>query len=349
MPDLPAGQEIWKGLGHEAGNPFTTWEWASTWWRHFGAGREQRILGFHTGDGGLVAVLPLYIASRRPLRMLRLAGHGPADQLGPVCKPEHRDAVLAALPGALSEFGGWDICMLERLSTEPTWPDLAGGVVTRVESSPTIRIETTDWEKHLASRSSNFRSQTRRWERRLDREHELRFRLATNPERLGEDMDTFLRLHRERWTAAGTTAFSGKLSDFHRDLAALALENGWLRLCFLELDGTPRAATYCYRMGGADWFYQSGRDPDLDEERVGTILLNNNVREAVRDGMGEFKLLLGEHAYKNRLATDDAPAVTVALSRNRAVGAALRVTLGARRAGWRLLRRRGEKAQHGQA
>jgi len=110
-------------------------------------------------------------------------------------------------------------------------------------------------------------------------------------------------------------------------------------LCFLELDGIPRAATYCYRLGDADWFYQSGRDPDFEKERVGNVLLNNNVREAVRDGMSEFKLLLGEHSYKNRLATDDAPAATIALSRNPALGAVLRTALGVRRAGRQLLRR----------
>jgi len=88
--------------------------------------------------------------------------------------------------------------MLERLGTEGGRPDLAGGMTTRIESSPTIGIETTEWDEHLASKSSNFRSQTRRWERRLKREQELRFRLASDPERLGEDMDTFLRLHHER-------------------------------------------------------------------------------------------------------------------------------------------------------
>lgn len=343
LPSLPDGREIWERLGHEAGNPFTTWEWASAWWRHFGAGREQHVLGLRDAGGDLVAVLPLYVAARRPLRVLRLAGHGPADQLGPVCRPEWRDAVFAALPGVLSELGGWDICMLERLGTEDSLPDLDGGVTTRVESSPTIRIETTEWEEHLASKSSNFRSQTRRWERRLDREHELRFRLATDPERLDEDMDTFLRLHHERWATAGTTAFAGQLTEFHRDLSALALANGWLRLCFLELDGVPRAATYCYRLGDADWFYQSGRHPDFEKERVGNVLLNNNVREAVRDGRDEFKLLLGEHSYKKRLATDDAPATTVALGRNRAVGSALRAALGARRASRRLLRGAGKE------
>ena len=39
-------------------------------------------------DGQLVAVLPLYMWSGRPLRVARFIGHGPGDALGPVCRSE---------------------------------------------------------------------------------------------------------------------------------------------------------------------------------------------------------------------------------------------------------------------
>jgi CelD/BcsL family acetyltransferase involved in cellulose biosynthesis len=340
LPDLPGGAEIWRRLGHEAGNPFATWEWAATWWRHFGAGREQRILGLRDGEGELVGVLPLYLAARRPLRTLRQVGHGPADQLNPVCAPRHREVVARAVEPALAESGGWDICVLERLGSDEGWAETLSGTVTRVESSPTIRIATTDWDEYLATKSPNYRSQARRLERRLAREHALEYRVAGDPERIGEDMDAFFALHETRWAETGSTAFGGGLRDFHRELATLALEGDWLRLCFLELDGTPRAANYCFRLGGADWFYQSGRDPRFEKDRIGGVLLNNSVREAVQDGMREFKLLLGTHAYKDRFANDDAPVVTVALGRNAAVAAALRGAVAVRRRA-RQLRRSG--------
>jgi CelD/BcsL family acetyltransferase involved in cellulose biosynthesis len=333
LPGLPSPNAEWQRLGLEAGNPFSTWEWASAWWRHFGGDRHQRILGCRDGSGDLVGILPLYLASGRPLRILRFVGHGPANQLGPICLPQHRDAVARAFRNALADQAGWDVCVAERLDASEGWRELIKGSVTRFESSPIIRFDTSDWDEYLASRSANFRQQTRRLERRLEREYSLRYRLASDPDRLEQDMDTFFALHEERWESAeDSVAFAGSLNQFHRDLAALALAGGWLRLCFLELDGVPRAANYSFGLGGAYWYFQAGRDPAFDKDRVGIVLLNNVMREAVQSGSGEFKLLLGTHDYKSRYATDDVPVETVAVARNPATRAALRMAVPSRRA-----------------
>jgi CelD/BcsL family acetyltransferase involved in cellulose biosynthesis len=330
LPHLPGQIPDWQRLGVAAGNPFTTWEWASTWWRHFGEDRPQRILGCRDEDGALVGVLPLYLSARRPLRTLRFVGNGPADQLGPVCAPEHREAVAAAFRRALSESGGWDVCVAERMAAADGWSGLLGGVVTRSEPTPTIALETTDWDEYLGTRSAHFRQQVRRLERRLGRDYELEFRLAEDPGRLEQDMDTFFDLHEARWAATGSTVFSGELRQFHQELAALALAGGWLRLCFAELDGVPRAATYGFRLGNADWFYQTGRDPQFDKSRVGQVLLNHTVREAVSAGMGEFKFLLGDEGYKSRYTDDPTVVETVGLGANRTTERVLSAAVFAR-------------------
>ncbi len=343
--ELPAPNPEWQQLGIACGNPFLTWEWAAAWWQHFGDDRPQRIIACRNG-GELVGILPLYLSGRRPLRTLRFIGHGPANQLGPICRPSDREAVAAALRTALADDSGWDLFVAERLAAGDGWGDLIGGTVTRVESSPTIRLETDDWDEYLASKSANFRQQTRRLERRLERKYALTYRLASDPERLEEDMDAFLSLHETRWASTGgSTAFAGKLSEFHRDVAALALAGGWLRLCFLELDGVPRAAIYCFRLGGAEWYFQAGRDPAFDEDRVGSVLLNHMIREAVQAGMGEFKLLLGTHEYKSRYASDDVPVETLALARNGAIRTALRMAVPTRNAARGLRRRLGGGAE----
>jgi CelD/BcsL family acetyltransferase involved in cellulose biosynthesis len=343
LPDLSSERPEWQELGLRAGNPFATWEWASAWWRHFGGDRQQWILGCRDSDGVLVGVLPLYLSSRRPLRILRQMGHGPADQLGPVCLPERRERVTAAFRAALAELPGWDVCVAERLSSaDLDWPAVLEGTVTRTESSPVIRFQTSDWDEWLATRSPNFRQSARRLERRLGRESELRFRTADDEEVLERDMDTLVALHEGRWAETESTVFAGKLAGFHQEVARLALAGGWLDLVFLELDGEPRAAMYSFRLGGATWFYQSGRDPDFERERVGHVLLNHTVRETLNAGLREFKLLLGTEGYKARYASDDCPVQTVAFARNRAVEAALRAAVAARarlRAGGRATRR----------
>ena len=113
------------------------------------------------------------------------------------------------------------------------------------------------------------------------------------------------RLHALRW-GEGTTEFQREPArSFHREFAASALERGWLRLWIAELDGRPAAAWYGFRFGGVDWFYQQGRDPALDRTSVGFVLTVHALREAVRDGMREYRFLLGGEDYKARFATDD--------------------------------------------
>jgi CelD/BcsL family acetyltransferase involved in cellulose biosynthesis len=340
--ELPGPNPEWQRLGLACGNPFSTWEWASAWWRHFGEDREQRIVACRDESGELVGILPLYLSSRRPLRTLRFVGHGQANQLGPVCLPGRRGAVASALRAELARGPAWDVFIAERLAADSEWPSQIGGVVTRVESSPTIRFETDDWDEYLSERSSNFRQQARRSERRLAKKYALEFRLAEDPDRLEDDMSTLLALHEMRWASSGgSTSFAGKLSDFHRDVAALALAGGWLRLCFLELDGVARAAIYCFRLGGADWYFQAGRDPAFEEDRIGYVLLNHVIREAVQAGMGEFKLLLGAHEYKARYTNDDAPVETIVLGRSALTRTALRMAVPARNAARRAGRRLG--------
>jgi CelD/BcsL family acetyltransferase involved in cellulose biosynthesis len=168
-----------------------------------------------------------------------------------------------------------------------------------------------DW---LSSRSKNFRDQVRRRERKLAKSHDLAFRLTDDPERLDDDLSTLIRLHRERW-GDESGSFEGPREAFHRDFAGVALERGWLRLWTLELDGRPAASWLGYRFGGAEWYYQAGRDPALEKQAVGFVLMAHTVRAALDDGMREYRLLLGGEGYKDRFANADHGLHTVMLGR----------------------------------
>jgi CelD/BcsL family acetyltransferase involved in cellulose biosynthesis len=104
----PAGgfdelREDWQRLADAAGSPFSTWEWATTWWEHYGDGRPLHLLRCRAPDGRMAAILPLFLARRTPVRMLRFVGQGPADQLAPVCAPEDAPAAAEALVRAVRE------------------------------------------------------------------------------------------------------------------------------------------------------------------------------------------------------------------------------------------------------
>jgi CelD/BcsL family acetyltransferase involved in cellulose biosynthesis len=324
VPSLAEARELWQGLAPRSRNIFATWEWAAMWWRHFGRDRALRLIACQSRGGEPFAVLPLYMSRERALRTLRFVGHGPADELGPVCAPERAPAAARAVRRSLADsLGPWDLFVGEHLPADQGWDSLLGGRAATQEPSPVVDIETADWDAFLASRSSGLRKQIRYQERRLEREHDLRYRLSVDLDRLDEDFALLCRLHELRWTAGGSDAFAGGRRSFLRDFARCALERGWLRLWFLELDGRPAAAWLGFRFCGVESYYQGGRDPRWDDRSVGAVLMAHTLREAVGDGVNEYRFLRGGEAYKDRLATRDPGVETIVLAGSVAGRAAL--------------------------
>ena len=310
LGDARAFRTKWAQLATASANVFSTAEWTDIWWRHFGAGMALELASARTASGDTVAVLPLVRERRGPIAIVRFAGHGVADELGPVCAPADREAGTVAL----ARVGG-DVLIAERLRSD--WPRVPlHGRVVHEDESPVISLaEHGTWDDYLAERSSNFRQQVRRRARKLERGLELRYRLSTNPARLDADFDALVALHRARWGDV-SSALSGAREAFHREFAALALERGWLRLWIGEVRGVPVAAWYGFRFAGVESYYQSGRDPDWDRHAVGAGILEHSIREAFADGMREYRLLRGDESYKRRYATSAPSVLTVALGRS---------------------------------
>jgi CelD/BcsL family acetyltransferase involved in cellulose biosynthesis len=302
----------WVKLAERSENIFASLEWVSTWWSHFGRDRRLLVTTCSRAGGPTVAILPLYLAAARPVRTIRFLGHGPADQLGPICDVSEREAAASALNHALAErCPPWDLFIADQLPGNEGWSESLGGRTLKRESSPVLRFEGMDWEQFLGSRSSNFRQQVRRRERKLAREHQLQFRLTRDRDGLEGDLELLFRLHE----AQGHEAFSGPLRDFHREFAGQAFDRGWLRLWVMEVDDRPVAAWYGFRFGGVESYYQAGRDPDWDRYSVGFVLLVHSMREACNDGMREYRLLRGDEEYKKRFAGEDPGLETVGLGR----------------------------------
>ena len=336
-------RDEWDRLATASGNVFGTWEWATAWERHLGKGRPLALYACRRADGEVAAVLPLYLTAMRPVRLLRFLGHGPADQLGPVCSGADAPAVARALLELvrLRPLGARGL-LAERLPADQNWAELLGPGRLRRESSPVLDTAGRSWNEFVASRSRNFREQVGRRERKLGREHRLSIRLTTDTARLDDDFDTFVRLHALRW--GQESAFTGARARFHRDFAHLSLERGWLRLWLLEVDGSAVAAWYGFRFAGIDSYYNASRDPAWDSRSVGFVLLTHTIRTAFEDGMKEYRFLLGDEPYKDRFAGRDPGLETVlvgprSLARAAAIGAAAAAVLPAR--GRRLLKRLG--------
>jgi CelD/BcsL family acetyltransferase involved in cellulose biosynthesis len=308
--------EVWPAIAERSGNLFASWEWISTWWRHFGRGRELAGTIARRSDGKPAVIVPLYMFGRKPLTILRFLGHGSGDWLGPIYAPGEEELAVTVLQATIAGAPHWDVFLAEHMRSDQRPTQALAGTVVRSEGFPILPFRKRSWDQLLEERSSNFRQQVRRRERRLARTRRLNYRLSTDPQRLDADLDVLFNLHRARWSRGNSSAFAGAREAFHREFARLALARGWLRLWIMELDDEPAAVWYGFRYGGVEWYYQAGRDPSYDSASVGFVLLCHTIRAALEDGAKGYWLLRGGETYKHRFAEEDPGVQTLAVARS---------------------------------
>ena len=325
-PSLDAVRDEWDRLAQAGAGVFATWEWATAWWSHFGHGSEP-LLARCQAAGRTLALLPMYARPRHSVRVVRLVGHGPADELGPLCALEDRGPTADAIKLLLDEVRA-DVFLGEQLRAEEHWRERLGASVRGSEPSPKLRLDGRGWEEFLANRSKNFRGQVRRRERALERLG-LRYRVCDESDRIEHDLDRLFALHRAQW--GGRDSNFTRLEAFHRDFAMSAFARGWLRLWFLEVNGSDVAAWYGLRFEGVDLYYQAGRDPAWDRFAVGFVLLAHSLRESIADGVLEYRFGRGGEEYKSRFTDDDSRVETVVLPRRLKGHVALAAVDAARR------------------
>jgi CelD/BcsL family acetyltransferase involved in cellulose biosynthesis len=361
---LGALREEWRALFDAAASPspFLSWEWLHTWWRRFGGSRRLWTLEVRDGRGELAGALAL---SSRPgfgARRWQLVGNGVtgADGLDVLARAADAPAVREAVASALAEaVTTWDVLDLEDLPCgSPTVAALGRslarrGVSVRAErgfSCPAFAIRGT-FEQHLAGirRRETFGRRVR-W---LARQPGFRVDVATTPAEAKDAIEDFLALHRLRWAEEGGSYGipPGPAEQFHREVAPLLAERGWLRLYRLQVQGRAIASVYGIELSRRFYYYQSGWDPAWSARSPGVVLVGRTVEDAYARGLTDYDFLRGTEPYKLEWASDrretqnvriHAPSLragTAVLAREAWRGARGAVRAVAPRAAWEVLRR----------
>lgn len=159
-----------------------------------------------------------------------------------------------------------------------------------------------DWNELTARLGKKMRSNLGYYERLLGKTFgEVGFHLA-DKDTLEAGMTALFDLHQKRWNARWLPGVLGskRVQAFHRDVARAFLANGWLRLHLLTVDGTIRAALYCFAWGRSTVYYLGGFAPELSKYSLGTLLTGKAIRQAIEEGCEEFDFLRGNEGYKYR-------------------------------------------------
>lgn len=310
---LALGPEAWDELARRAGSvsPFMSWAWHRAWLDTAppAATRAAVVVVQVRSDGRLDAILPLV---RRTIHVRRVPVRAWGWLLDDRGCPDHLD-LLAAPDADLSQLAAtvdslpWRMLHLSNVAADS--PRLSallellnGGRVLVQErprwKAPCIELP-ADWDAYLASHGSRSRHNLRRNERLLFDDPGVTLTAYTG-DRVDEGLDHLFSLHAKRWAheAHGGAFAEPAVEALHRQFARQLGRDGVLRLMTLDIDGRPAAAFYGFAHGDTVYFYQTGRDPEHEKRRVGSVIIGIAVRRAIEEGFRRFDFLRGDEPYK---------------------------------------------------
>ena len=292
---------------------FLTWEWLYTWWKHLSAGRRLFIITVRYGRE-LVAIAPLALRPPQPIRLvpfhaLEFLGMGDvgSDYLDVIVRRgKEQDAckVLAAylrhgkLMLELTQLERHS-CLAEKFAVELKQHGWSMSE-TKTNVCPFINLSGHSWQSYLTTLSQKLRYNFGRSLKILMKQFEVRFEQVRSEQQRQEALCTLIALHNLRWrNRARSEAFhTADLVSFHDELSRLALEQGWLRLFVLRLDGKPAASLYGFSYHHVFYHYQAGFDPMYSKHSVGIVTMGLAIQSAIEEGVEAYDLLHGDEPYK---------------------------------------------------
>lgn len=305
-------KETWNNVLNktEDRNVFLTWEWLSTWWKHFGKGRNLVLLLVEEKDR-VIAIACLMYSNYKllgfKLRKIEFVGTGISDYHDFILTQE-KTKCLKLLMNYLENYPlKWDCLALSDI------PETAESLLPLHRMSKNFELKRkasnvcpyislpNSFDVFIKGLSRNMRYNLRRRKKKLERQFKVEFKEYSEVDSIKEAMHTFFELHRKRWESKGPLGAlvpKGVKREFHLDIAKSFAENGWLNLSFLTINDEPIASLYSFEYDQKLYQYLTAFDPKYSKYGPGNLLIANVTETCIRNGIKEFDFLRGAEPYK---------------------------------------------------
>lgn len=311
---------------------FLTYEWQTTWWESLGTG-DLWIVAFRTPDTNeLVGIAPLYLAERQNGAY---AGKRVFTLVGCIEVSDYLDLIIAQNWETVvyTEFLAWlhsteapawdivDLCNLPEVSltyqTFPSLVEIAGHDVQVLQEDVAPQfVLPLHYETYLQEQvDKKQRHEIRRKQRRAEREANAGFYIVGKEHSLEAEVDDFVAL--QRASRVDKAEFmTPQMRRFFGAVARRMLDAGYLRLCFLTLNGEKAACLYAFEYDRKFLLYNSGYDPDSHSHlSPGWVLLAYSIQYAIAAGCRVFDFMQGDEEYKYRFGSQDYKVMRVIITR----------------------------------
>lgn len=302
---------------------FQTLEWLEVYWKHFGDSQKLRVLVV-SDSGEPVGIVPLVVRRERTkvgrVRALTYPLDSWGSFYGPI-GPDPQSALAAGLEFVRRARRDWDTIDLRWVGG----PGTDAGQTAQAMRSAGFQAYRTVWDRsavvdlagtwddYLAAKTSKWRNNFRRWERRLAARGTIRF-VHHRPRGIAEGdgdprwdlYDACEKIARESWQGAsttGTTLCHESVRPYLRESHEAAAAAGGVDLNLLLLDGRPLAFAYNYFYRGSVYGLRVGYNPELARDGAGNVLYAYAIRDSLDRGDHTYDLGVGSLEIKRYFLT----------------------------------------------
>lgn len=289
---------------------FLTWEWLSTWWKHYGKEKELMILLAEDGEK-IVAIAPLVYSIYKlfglGLRKMEFLGTQHTDYRNFILTEKKMESLKLFLK-YLSKLN-WD-CLEFRNIPETAESFAALRYILGTSHMQDERVSSTcfyiplctTWDVFSKELSGNMRRNLRRRMKRLEQNYKVAFKRQDDIDSVQQGVETFIHLHQKRWNSKGFRGSFGeepKFRDFLLDVSKCFAEKNWVNLSFLTADDKPISAALCFEYNRTLYYYHPGYDPEYSNFGVGNLLIMRLIQDSIQKGLAKFDFLAGAESYKS--------------------------------------------------
>lgn len=299
-------------------HPFLTYEWLTTWWKHFGKGRELKLFTAES-EGTISLAIPVMYSTRKVFGSKRckiefVATPDSDYQAFLVTSFQKASRTVNQLIENVMEDSNDADCLVfgdvpENSITCKLLEEVKeygyGGTRSATNSCPYVPLA-NDYDLYLQTLGHNMRRNLKIWEKQALKDYRVEF---VRYEKIGtteEAMKILFELHQKSQRAKGNW---GVFSDdtkksFHLEVANVFANKGWLALFFLTFNDKPVSTVYAYEYNGKLYAYLSGFDPKYSRYRPGHLAFKNLIKYGIQKKLKELDFLRGDEEYKTRWGTN---------------------------------------------
>jgi len=296
---------------------FSTWEWLSAWWKHFGE-RKRLIILLIEDKNKIFAIAPFVYSSHNflgfgNLKNISFLGSPQSDYATFILK-EKKVKFLELFFDYLNAHIDWDYLDLQNIPESTASADLLREISLKKQFKHWEESE-SDLCPYLPLPNSmdvlmnglgrSMRRNLRRYLRKLKEKYRVELKKYNEIGSVKEAMKTFICLHQNRWKSKGELgAFNNpSFRNFHIDVAKCFAEKGWLGLYFLTANDEPISAEYNFEYNQKSYNYLPGWDDEYSQYRIGSLTQMHIIENCIRKGLKEYDMMRGNEPYKSEWTT----------------------------------------------